>query len=407
MIVTCDVSLFKYQVAGKERVVAIIRDVRERISFIDHLDRKNREIRQVYEVLDQNSLISYSDINGEIINVNENYERVSGYSFDETVGTKYRVVNSDYHSQEFWRDLWSTILDKKIWSGEIKNKSKSGKYFWLQTYIYPILSRDSDKIDYFLEVSQDITLLKNYQFELEEKVEERTAKLQELNNEKDFLMSMMSHDLKNPLTAIYMQLSLLETYASRYRDDKMVSKTRLSMKIAKEMDHLIRNILELNEVNTRMVIDKSESIDLEIFLINIKNSFKPLLTHKEQELAININGSKRNLKSNSTYLKQILDNLISNAIKYSKKNSLIQVNISFFEAQIIINVVDNGLGIKKEEMSKLFIKFSRLSNKPTDGEGSNGLGLAIVKRLCELMDYRIEVDSEFGEGTTFRLIIPN
>jgi PAS domain S-box-containing protein len=403
-IVNTEVSLFLSQVYGTDSIVGIIRNITERINFLNHLDRKNKELNEIYDLLDKNLIISHSAHDGRVLNVNENYEKISEYSFEEITNQSYRVVNSGFHPQEFWRDLWLTILDGKTWRGEIKNRTKSGKDYWVYTIIYPVFSRDSEKIDYFLEVSQDITLSKRYQEELEEKVDERTNKLQVLNTEKDFLMSMMSHDLKNPLTAIFMQLSLLETYAMRYNDQKMIQKTQTSLKIAKEMDQLIRNILELNEADSRMVVDKRDNIKLENLLLEIKNSFKPLYNHKNQNIDIQVKGTSQNIKTNSAYLKQILENLISNAIKYSPKEKDINVNI-IYDENIKIDIIDSGLGIKKEEMSKLFVKFNKLSNKPTDGEGSNGLGLAIVKRLCELMDYKIEVDSKYGEGTTFTVTL--
>ena len=109
------------------------------------------------------------------------------------------------------------------------------------------------------------------------------------------------------------------------------------------------------------------------------------------------------INSDEMVIKEILMNLISNALKYSHKDSEVNINVSDSEGRAEIRISDNGLGIKEEEKQKVFQKFAKISNKPTAGENSTGLGLSIVKKLTELCGGKIGFESEFGKGTTFIL----
>jgi len=100
---------------------------------------------------------------------------------------------------------------------------------------------------------------------------------------------------------------------------------------------------------------------------------------------------------------QVLENLISNAIKYSYPDSKVLISLYKTDGKINIEIKDEGQGIKPEEIPKLFGKFSKLSSRPTAGESSNGLGLWIVKRLTELMNGKISCESEAGKGSVFKL----
>lgn len=405
-VIQCEISISSITYQGENCVLAIIRDETEKKEFAKELNYKNKELQNFYDVIDNSLIMSYSNPQGKVLDVNEKYEDISGYDYEEIVGFNYRVVNSDYHTKEFWQNMWNTIREGKIWKGEIRNKKKNGDHYWLSTTIYPIIGKEGN-INYYLEISQDITLEKNYQIELEKKVDERTNELQVLNNEKDFLLSMMSHDLKNPLTAIYMQLSLVESIANKKKDKQIIEKAQSTMKIAKDMDQLIKNILELNEVDSKIEIQNKKDIELGDFLDDIFIAFDPIAKSKKQELLfVNELEEKAVIRTDKGYFKQIMDNLVSNALKYTEEGKEIMIRSSQKSENYLVEIKDKGIGIKESEIKKIFVKFSKLINKPTSGESSTGLGLSIVKRLCELLEFKIEVESEYGKGSNFKVIIP-
>jgi signal transduction histidine kinase len=166
---------------------------------------------------------------------------------------------------------------------------------------------------------------------------------------------------------------------------------------------IIDSLLDINKI-------ESGNIELNIREVNIKELIEKILSEFEAySVQKNINvilegGSDNVIESDEMILKEILANLISNALKYSHKDSEVKIIVEGKErggAQI--KIADNGLGIKEEEQKKVFQKFAKISNKPTAGENSTGLGLSIVKKLTELCRGNISFESEYGKGTTFIL----
>ncbi|MDC1067691.1 PAS domain S-box protein [Candidatus Kapabacteria bacterium] len=404
--VELEISISTFEFNEQKLVLAVWRDITDREILANRLIHKNKQLEQYFGILDQQFIVSTSAADGTIIDVNQNYEDISGYSYNDIVGNKHRNVNSGFHPSDFWKSLWEKLTQGKIWRGEIKNRNSDGQYYWIDTVIYPQFDAEKN-ITYFLEISTDITLSKTYEIELENKVEKRTQELELINEEKDFLLSMLGHDLKNPLSAIYLQLSVIESHANKKSDGNLAIKARNSLKIAKGMDQLITNILELNEVENSSIIMNSSKINLVDVLKDSISSFRPLLKSKNQTIIRNFEDDDTyEIYSDQQYLRQILDNIISNAIKYSNKDNEINIDIYNSDSEITLKIKDSGIGIKENEIGKIFKKFNKLSNKPTDGESSTGLGLAIVKRLCDILKYELNVESEYGVGTTFTITFP-
>ncbi|MFY8020329.1 MAG: PAS domain S-box protein [Bacteroidia bacterium] len=120
------------------------------------LESSNKLLRDYKFALDKSAIVSITNIDGDILSVNDNLLKISGYEKEDLIGSNHRLLNSGYHSKLFWKELWDTILSGKIWYGEIKNKKKDGSYFWLETTIIPI-NHDDGSITQFLAIRYDIT----------------------------------------------------------------------------------------------------------------------------------------------------------------------------------------------------------------------------------------------------------
>jgi PAS domain S-box-containing protein len=166
-----------YQKLEKESRSSEFRSVNEKfISSKNILQNNLREITDYKHVLDVAAVIAISDLNGTIIKVNANFCKLSKFSEKELVGQNFRIINSNFHSKAFIRNLWETISKGDIWKGEMKNKAKDGTYFWVQTTIVPFLSEKEEPYQY-LSIRTDITERK----EAEENLLKKTAQLRRAN----------------------------------------------------------------------------------------------------------------------------------------------------------------------------------------------------------------------------------
>ena len=227
-------------------------------------------------------------------------------------------------------------------------------------------------------------------------------KLVALNNEKDEFMAIAAHDLKNPLSTIIMGGEAL-TMQELTPDLKMITETITDA--GQQMLNLIRNLLDVDAIEQGHFLGALERCDLASLAArgveqNVSNA-------KRKEIAVQLEADGEfAVRADPDATTQILDNLISNAVKYSPQRTTVRIRAYLERAHACVAVKDEGPGISKEDRGKMFGKFVRLSARPTGGESSNGLGLSIVKRLAEAMSGTVECQSVLGEGSTFIVRLP-
>jgi signal transduction histidine kinase len=227
-------------------------------------------------------------------------------------------------------------------------------------------------------------------------------RLVHLNNEKNEFLGIAAHDLKNPLTVIAGSAELL----TRTQDGSTVG--RLSgniLRAATRMRNLIMNLLDVNAIEEGKFNSRVESCDLGALLELSVEQNRPAAVRKEIEIRVGVSEGCR-ARGDRAAILQILDNLISNALKYSPPKTTVHVHTMPEREHVLVSIRDEGPGINEEDQKKLFQKFSRLSARPTGGESSTGLGLAIVKRLAEAMSGTVRCHSAPGSGATFTLRLP-
>ncbi len=385
------------------KVIGVIQDISDMIKRENEIRSKNISLTQLKYAIDSSAIVSYSNIDGTIIEVNKKFEEIYGFKKEEVIGQKHQLVSSGYHSKEFWEEFWHFISNGIIWTGEILNRKKNGDLIWFSALIFP-LKDEKGKIMQYLEILTDISLNKNYQENLEKTVEERTCALTEANNEKDFILQMVSHDLKNPLTGILLQSEIIKRYAMKNEDTFVIEKTEYLIENTKRMNLIINNLLEFEAIKSNQ--DKLiQDVNLKTLIANIYSSYKNRLLVKNQNLIIQVPNYDIIVKSNKEYLFQIIENLVSNASKFSQKEKNIYIMLEKSEDAWVIKIKDEGPGIEDEDKNKVFKKFTKLSNKPTNGEDSSGLGLSIVKKICDLLGHQISFQTQVNIGTIFSISI--
>lgn len=227
-------------------------------------------------------------------------------------------------------------------------------------------------------------------------------RLVHLNNEKNEFLGMAAHDLRNPLTVI---LGSAEMGNMTHDEEKVRQLLKNISGAATRMHNMIKDLLDVNAIEQGKFTSKIEACDIRILVEHSVENNRLAAAKKSIEIRV---GASEGLwaKADSAATLQILDNLISNALKYSAPNTTTHVHTLPEKDYILISVRDEGPGISEDDQKKLFQKFTRLSARPTAGESSTGLGLAIVKKLAEAMSGTIQCHSAPGAGSTFTLRLP-
>jgi len=250
---------------------------------------------------------------------------------------------------------------------------------------------------------------------LEERVAARTSdiarknqELVRLNQDKNEFLGIAAHDLKNPLSAIKgLSEEIEESYDDMSRDEVMDYATRIQ-KAAHKMFQLITNLLDVNAIESGKINTELKTLDLLRLTQQLLQDYQGRATHKGITLRFEYNETLNyQVVADENLLNQILDNLISNGIKYSLPNTQITLRLLRPDPQFVhCQVIDQGPGLSDEDQKKLFGKFTRLTPKPTGDEHSTGLGLFIVKKLVEALHGQIWCESTLGQGSTFILALP-
>jgi signal transduction histidine kinase len=234
--------------------------------------------------------------------------------------------------------------------------------------------------------------------EQKEEIERKNEDLISLNEEKNNLIGIVAHDLKSPVNQIKGLLSLVrmtckpDDEAAKYLDMTEQSTLRLSGMIAK--------ILNIEAIESKQLNLAIERIDLsEVVMSNVNRSIVEA-RRKEIQLHTSIPGHVM-VNADLSYTDQIIENLISNALKFSPPGKNIYLHVTLHNTVALLEIRDEGPGLEESDKKKLFKKYQKLSAVPTGNESSTGLGLSIVKKFVDAMDGQIWCESEVGKGASF------
>lgn len=238
-------------------------------------------------------------------------------------------------------------------------------------------------------------------------LEDQNKRLADLNHEKDQFLGITAHDLKNPLSGIRGLAEMLIEDDAMPRESVVYALTTIVASSARMFD-LIRNLLDVNAIEQGSVKPLCTSVDANVVLRHVAGDY--FMQAKKKSLHLIIHEAPHAMAyTDEKLLIQILDNLISNAIKYSPQQTKITLQTARAGHESIeIIVRDQGLGMSNDDLQRVFGKFQRLSAQPTANESSNGLGLSIVKHLVTALGGTIRVESDGkNQGTTFTVTLPS
>lgn len=241
---------------------------------------------------------------------------------------------------------------------------------------------------------------------LQRQLQKQNAELIQLNQEKNELLGIAAHDLKNPLAAIQSLSEFMQESFDNLPKEKMLKSLGIVRTSAKQMFDLVRNLLDVYVIESGKVKVTLTAIKVTPIIQSLAEEYESRAEAKAITLHFNGLDNKLVAHTDASIFHQILDNLISNAVKYSPQGKHIWVKLSQDEKYVCCEIRDEGPGLSEQDKQKLFGKFARLTPRPTGQEHSTGLGLFIVKKLIEAVKGRVWCETTLGEGATFIVEFP-
>ncbi len=331
--------------------------------------------------------IIITDSDGKIIFANKAAEKITGYSQEEIIGKTPRLWGGQM-PLEFYKNLWKTIkLDKKVFEGEISNRRKSGQNYIAEIHIGPVLD-ERNRILFFVGIERDIT------------------KAKEIDRAKSEFVSLASHQLRTPLSAINWYTEMLMDGDVGEMNEKQKDYLQEIYGASKRMAALVSALLNVSRIELGTFAIEPKLTDVVELTKSVIKDMSLRIRKDKQEVIENYGEGIKTLNVDPNLMRIIIENLFFNSVKYTKDDGEIKISIEKTADAIVLSVADNGYGIPKDEQVKIFKKFFRADNireKETDG---NGLGLYMVKEVAEKAGGKIWFESEENKGTTFHVSIP-
>lgn len=390
---------------GNPAVQGALRDITEMSTLDD-------QVRKLSRAVDQSPIsIVITDLQGKIEYVNLAFLRTTGYNLNELIGKNSSMLKSGHTKTDEYRRLWQTILDGHEWKGQFLNKRKNGELFWEAASISPIKDQDGI-ITHFLGVKEDISERKR----LENELIYAKEKAEEADKLKTSFLANMSHEIRTPMNAIMGFSNLLVDEGMTV--DERLEYIELINSNSKTLLKLIDDIFDIARIEAGQLNVTNSDFDFKNILLELHANFNQFTNKKSGdklkfELVFPEVEYEGNIYCDPHRLKQILSNLLGNAIKYTEKGS-IKLGYNIIPANatptrrpsLQFYVKDTGIGIPQNKMQVIFDRFRQADDSHTREYGGTGLGLAISKNIAQLLGGNLHAVSSVGKGSVFYLTIP-
>jgi PAS domain S-box-containing protein len=334
--------------------------------------------------------------------------------------------NHEFHWSGIWRHKVKSgnSLYVEISSHDILFEQKKAQFVMaynitekvLQDHKLQVLNQDleqkvTERTDNLLQLNKRLVdqnrIIKSANLELytvTNDLQEANKRIQEHADMKNRFVSMATHEFKNPLANILSSANFLKKYYHELQPEDVLHKTESIERHVTNMTALLSDMLTIGKNDASKLKPTLNQVKIEPFVRRIVDEVEIASKRSHRvNIALN-NGIPPTINSDEKFLRNIFINLIGNAVKYSPLNKDVNVNVYAAGPSVCFEVIDNGVGIAPEDLEKIFEPFYRCNL--TETIPGTGLGLSIVKRAAETLNAKLEVKSEVGKGTTFKVLIP-
>lgn len=378
-----------------------------------NLKEKTGEIRRLLNSFNEHVIASKTDTKGRIIYVSGAFSKISGFSKEELIGAMQSVIRHPDTSVDLFKELWKTIKSGKEWSGEIKNKTKNGDYFWIYAHISPDIDSNGKVVGYNA-INQDITAQKELEtltHTLEDKVKEEVEKNRQQASymlhqsrlaQMGGMISMIAHQWRQPLasiTAISGTLSIdiqLDNYKKEFFEERLEAISDLALHLSSTINDF-RGFFKEDKQQAEVLLDKVINASIQIIRPSFIASGITLVSDIEDGIV---------LKTYPNEVKQVLLNLLKNAeealLEQGENNNTIWVKGYKRDSNAYIYIQDNAGGVPEDIISKVFDPYFSTKTKK-DG---TGLGLYMSKTIIEEHCQGSLTMENTDKGARFSIVLP-
>ena len=382
--------------SGQSAYLVLLRDITERKRAKEQIEHAAQEWRTTFDSI--TDMISIHDRNFKITRVNRAFANTFKIEPKELIGkTCYEVFHNAKKPPSYCPHL-QTIKAKKPLYVEYFEPSL-GKYLGISTS--PVFEENGE-ITGSVHIAKDITERK----QAEERLRKANEKLKEYNQLKDEFISTTSHELRTPLSIIIGAIRLVLDEIPGKIVEEQRDVLAMAMENMQRLSRIVDSLLSISRI-------ESGKLDLQKTVVNIcelikgtVSDYKDLAREKALSLDCEVPEHSVDICLDPDKTKEVLINLISNSIKFTPEGGWVKVICTKQDGKVLISVQDSGVGIAKEDIPKLFDRFTQFGRKAGPGEKGTGLGLAIAKKLVEMHGGKIEVESKVNKGTTFTVSLP-
>jgi hypothetical protein len=376
----------------QERIEELKRSREELKAHSDKLEQLTRDLKKFQLATDNSSnIIIISDPKDKILYANAAVEKITGYKPEELIGktssywSNYTNKNSDPNFYQKIRQ--QTKIEKKPFYGEFTTLKKNGEKYIAEVYIAPVLD-EKGEIIFFVRLERDITESK------------------EIDRAKTEFVSIASHQLRTPLAMIGLAVEMLLGGMSGTCDPEANKQLEDIYRDVRGMSKLIDSLLNVSRIEMRTMVIAPEPTNLKDILTDVLKELLPQMKNKSLQIKAFYDQALPIINIDQNLIRIVLQNLISNAIKYTPENGTVSCEMKSNGQDALIKISDTGCGIPENQQNKIFDKMFRASNVIEQGKDGIGLGLYIVKSIVSQYGGKIWLNSKTGRGTTFYITVP-
>lgn len=365
-------SLVHHQ--NNKYIVIISRDITPRLEYENNIKRLSAAVEQ------SSNTVVITDIDGKIEYVNKKFADLTGFSKSEVIGETPAVLRSDDTKDETYKELWSTILTGNVWQGTIKNKKKSGEYYWERIKITPVVD-DYDRITNFIALKDDITYEKKMNEELNTSLKEKELMLKEkemLLKEKEIMLKEIHHRVKNNLQIV---ISLLNLQAASVDDLKLKNQLTISQNRVRSMALIHQHLYKSNDLT---------KINMDEYLISLCTQL--LSTYEEIKDRVKIKVNAENIFfciESAVPFGLLVNELVTNSLKHGFPGTMkgnVTIKLSrLSNNEFILEYSDSGIGIPMNLINGHVVSF----------------GMSLIEMLVSQLEGKLNLNN--NSGTNYKI----